>query len=216
MYIYLDESGDLGFDFRKRKTTKRFVITLLVCETQQALRALHNAVERTLRHKVCRRKKRSSGIELKGSNTSIGIKTYFIRQLEGDGWHLYSVILDKKRVEDYLRAPWNRNKLYNFLARFLIEKLPLRETLTNVRLTVDKSKNKDDIRDFNQYIQNQIEGILPLNTGFSIEHLISHESFGLQAVDLFCWGIARKYERADKQWYDMFKHKIQFETEYLQ
>ena len=26
MYIYLDESGDLGFDFRKAKTTHKFVI----------------------------------------------------------------------------------------------------------------------------------------------------------------------------------------------
>ena len=27
MFIYLDESGDLGFDFQKRKTTQKFIIT---------------------------------------------------------------------------------------------------------------------------------------------------------------------------------------------
>lgn len=30
MYIYLDESGDLGFDFRKKGTSKHFIITVLL------------------------------------------------------------------------------------------------------------------------------------------------------------------------------------------
>ncbi len=114
-----------------------------------------------------------------------------------------------------MRTQKGRNKLYNFLARFLIEKLPLRETFVNARLIVDRSKNKDDIKDFNQYLKNQIEALLPLNIGLSIEHLTSQENTGLQAVDLFCWGIARKYEHSDIEWYDVFKHKIRFETEYL-
>jgi len=32
MIIFLDESGDLGFDFNKPKTSCKFVITLLVCQ----------------------------------------------------------------------------------------------------------------------------------------------------------------------------------------
>jgi hypothetical protein len=51
MYIYLDESGDLGFDFSKTKTTKKFVITLLVCDTPMAPAIFKKAVHRTLRNK---------------------------------------------------------------------------------------------------------------------------------------------------------------------
>jgi len=29
VYVYMDESGDLGFDFTKRKTSKYFTITFL-------------------------------------------------------------------------------------------------------------------------------------------------------------------------------------------
>jgi len=101
------------------------------------------------------------------------------------------------------------------LARFLIEKLPLRRTFTNVRLVVDRSKNREEIRDFNQYVRNQIEGLLPLNTGLTVEHLNSQESPGLQAVDLFCWGIFRKYEFGDCDWYGIYNSKIRYETEYL-
>jgi hypothetical protein len=108
-----------------------------------------------------------------------------------------------------------RKKLYNFLARLLIEKLPIREAVANVRLIVDRSKNRDDIRDFNEYVENHLQALLPLNTGLTIEHLASHERAGLQAVDLFCWGIARKYERGDLAWYGLFRHAVRCEDEYL-
>ncbi|MCP4482785.1 MAG: DUF3800 domain-containing protein [bacterium] len=37
MYIYLDESGDLGFDFSKEKTSKYFIITLLCVASKRSL-----------------------------------------------------------------------------------------------------------------------------------------------------------------------------------
>jgi hypothetical protein len=46
-------------------------------------------------------------------------------------------------------------------------------------------------------------------------HERSHDNQGLQAVDLFCWGIFRKYETGDAEWYDMYRDAIAFETEYL-
>jgi len=83
VFIYLDESGDLGFDFTKGKTTRKFVITLLVCDTQTAPRQFKKAVRRTLKNKINRRKKKSERIlELKGSNTRIEIKKYFFKQLK--------------------------------------------------------------------------------------------------------------------------------------
>ena len=82
-------------------------------------------------------------------------------------------------------------------------------------MVVDRCKNKEEIRDFNQYLINQLEALLPLNTDLNILHLTSQESAGLQAVDLFSWGIFRKYECNDCGWYTIYRHKIRFETEYL-
>ena len=215
MYIYLDESGDLGFDFTKAKTTKKFVITLLLCEDQNTNRQSQKAVRRTLR-KLNRRKRKSRRIEeLKGTGTTLAAKEYFFRHLKSDGWHLYTLVLNKERIRPELQAKKAKPRLYNYLARHLIEKLPLRTTFTNVRLVVDRSKNIQEIQDFNQYVRNQIEALLPLNTGFAIEHLTSKESAGLQAVDLFCWGIFRKYESGDCDWYRIYSSRIRYETEYL-
>jgi len=216
MFIYLDESGDLGFDYSKKKTTKKFVITLLVCHSDIARRELRKAVRRTLKNKLNRSKSKSRCIkELKGTNTTLKIKKYFLRNIKSDDWAIYALALNKSRVEANLKTKIGKKKLYNFLSRFLLEKLPLSTVERNVEMVVDKSKNKKETKDFNQYLSNQVEALLPLNTAFHFSHLSSVESAELQAADLFCWGIFRKYERDDEKWYDMFKEKISYETEYL-
>jgi len=216
MFIYLDESGDLGFDYSKKKTTKKFVITLLVCHSDIARRELGKAVRRTLKNKLNRSKNKSRCIrELKGTNTTLQIKKYFLRNIKSDDWAIYALALNKSRVEANLKTKIGKKKLYNFLSRFLLEKLPLSTVERNVEMVVDRSKNKKESKDFNQYLFNQVEALLPLNTAFDIFHLSSMESAELQAADLFCWGIFRKYERDDEKWYDIFKDKISYETEYL-
>ena len=123
--------------------------------------------------------------------------------------------MNKKRVYGNLQSPVGKKKLYNFLARFLLQKVDLSSPGNAVTLVIDKSKNKDEIADFNTYVANQLEALLPLEVPLNIYHERSHENAGLQAVDLFCWGIFRKYERNDHEWYRVFRSKITYETEYL-
>lgn len=216
MIIFLDESGDLGFDFSKPKTSKKFVITLLVCDDKEALDGFRKAVRRTLKNKV-NYKKTGSRIaqELKGMGTTLAVKSYFYRNLPDEGWRLYTVVLNKKRVNDDLRKSHGRKKLYNFLSRFILEKIDLSKAAPAVTLITDRCKNTEDIRDFNSYVENHIEALLPLNVPLNIYHERSHENAGLQAVDLFCWGIFRKYENSDYEWYNVYNEAIVFETEYL-
>ncbi len=215
MFIYLDESGDLGFDFTKKKTTKNFVITLLLCHTEEARNDFKKAVSRTLKNKLNNKKRKRRVNELKGTNTTLEIKKYFYRNIKNAEWDIYVLSLNKYRVERRLQGKDSKKKLYNFLARFLLEHLPLAEVSRNVELIVDRCKNKKEIRDFNQYLANCLKALLPLNTDFNISHLTSEESMQLQAVDLFSWGIFRKYEFNDKVWYDVYRRKVVFETEYL-
>ena len=200
MFIYLDESGDLGYNFEKRKTTKKFVITLLVCDSDVARKEFDKAVRRTLKNKLNRRKKNSRfRTELKGIGTAVIVKKYIFRNIKTNRWAIYSLILNKNRVDTNLQTNFGKKKLYNFLARFFIEKLNLSKVQRNVELIVDRCKNKEEVRDFNQYLVNQLEVLLPLNIDLNISHLTSQESTGLQAVDLFSWGIFRKYENNKHQ-----------------
>lgn len=216
MYIFLDESGDLGFNFGKAKTSRHFVISLLVCQDKQAQDGFRRAVERTLKNKLNHRKSSSRTVaELKGTATTFAIKQYFFRQLPANGWKICSVTLNKVRVGEHLRTRAGKKKLYNFLARFILEKVHFPGDVRQVSLVVDRCKNKEEIKDFNLYVINQLEALLPLNARLNIDHLGSHESAGLQAVDLFCWGIARKDGQGDEEWYAVFQDKVSFTTIYL-
>lgn len=212
MYIYLDESGNLGFDFTKKESTNFFVVTLLIIKTPIANRHIQKAIERTIRTKFPK-KKRAAVFELKGSKTNIKVKRYFYGLVEECNFEIFTLILNKRRVYDYLKG--DKERLYNYIARLLIEKCPFHKAKERVVLVLDKSKNRKEIREFNRYLLLQLEGILPLNIPLEIYHLSSHENKGIQAADLFCWGIFRKFERKDMGWYQIFKKKIAFETIYL-
>jgi len=216
LIIYLDESGDLGFDFAKTKTSRKFVITLLVCDGADGAEGFRKAVRRTLKNKLNRKKGKGRVVhELKGTGTTLSVKRYFYRQVPENGWRIYTVALNKARVEEPLRTRQGKKKLYNFLARFIIEQVDRSQAAPAVTLITDRCKNKEEIKDFNGYVANQLESLLPLNVPLNIYHESSQENAGLQAVDLFCWGVYRKYEARDLEWYQSYRENITFETEYL-
>ncbi len=216
MIVYLDESGDLGFDFVSKRPSQKFVITLLVCKNKRAVDSFKRAVRRTLKNKLNRRKNNKRVVEeLHATNLGYPIKQYFYKQIKNRDWDIYTVALNKSRVYDHLTSKPGRKKLYNYLANFLLDKVDLSTANPAVTLIVDKCKNKEEIADFNQYLGNQLEARLPLNIPLNIYHEDSRANAGLQAVDLFCWGIYRKYEHGDQEWYRNYRSRICFETEYL-
>lgn len=216
MIIYLDESGDLGFDFVNKRPSKQFVITLLVCESGSVTKGFRTAVRRTLKNKLNYGKTGSRVVhELKGTGTTLAVKRYFYRHSPKSGWRVYAVAVNKQRVFGNLHTKPGRKRLYNYIARFLLEKVDLANAGDAVALVVDRCKNKDEIAAFNAYLANQLEALLPLDVPLNIHHEHSHENAGLQAVDLFCWGVFRKYEHGDYRWYREYGRHIAFETEYL-
>ena len=82
-------------------------------------------------------------------------------------------------------------------------------------LILDRSKSPKEVREFNHYILRQLEGRLDPKVPLDIKHENSCQYHGLQAVDLFSWGIFKKYEKKDSEWFDVFKGKVAFEEQYL-
>lgn len=213
-YIYLDESGDLGFDFVNKRPSKFFVVTILVVKDSNANRMLINGVKKTLRRKLNPKGKRERiAYELKGTKTTMEIKDYFFRQVQNIDFELYSLALNKRRVFEYLAR--EKSRVYNFIARTVLDRIPFEEAKTKVELTIDKSKSKPEIVEFNNYVRRQIESridpVVPLN----IYHIDSKEHYGLQAVDMFSYAIFEKYERRRVEWYNTIKEKVKYVSVYL-
>ena len=100
MYVFLDESGDLGFDFTKNPS-KYFAITLLVCHNRPTFFSFKSAIKRTVLTKFNQKNIKTPVSELKGSNTTLSIKQYFYKQLlkfPNQDWEIYSIFLNKTNL----------------------------------------------------------------------------------------------------------------------
>jgi len=191
LYIYLDESGDLGFDFVNKKPSKFFTITILAIRGPENNRVLIKAVKKTLARKLNRKK--SVAEELKGAKTSLVIKKYLYAHVKELKFAVYALTLNKKRV--YERLTKDKERVYNYISRLVLDKIPFEMAQEQVILVLDKSKTQKQIGDFNQYIFRQLKGRLDPRVPLDIKHQDSRNYYGLQAVDLFSWGIFRKYEK---------------------
>jgi len=215
-YLYLDESGDLGFDFVNKKPSKFFTVTILALSGIENNRKLIKAVKIVLRRKLNPHGHQKRIVsELKGARTTLEVKKYFYKQVKDIKFGLYAITLNKQKV--YERLTKQKSRVYNFIARKVLDQIPFeKNNKERVELILDKCMSKPEIVEFNSYIRKQLEGRLNPATPFDMYHRQSHETPGLQVIDMFCWGIFQKYERKKLEWFDIFsKEKVKFDDQYL-
>ncbi len=209
LYLYLDESGDLGFDFVNKKPSAFFTICVLALRGRENDRALAKAVQAVLRrgHFLNSNKE---GAELKGYTASPEMKKLFYKKAGTIDFKLYSVTINKKRVYQHLAI--DKDRTYNYIARLALENVNFKDAAVRVIMTVDKSKSRRGVVEFDNYVISQIKAFIDPLVPLDIIHASSHESPGLQAVDMFAWGIFRKYEREDLEWFNVFVPSSTIET----
>jgi hypothetical protein len=213
-FLYLDESGDLGFDPDKRGRSRHFTICILAVRTPTRNRTIAAAVRKTINRRLNPKGKRHRLVEeLKGSATSLSVKQFFFRQLTGVHFGIYGLTLNKERLYPYLQK--EKERFYNYLARLILDQLPFEDAEGSVNLILDKRKNRHQRQDFNHYIQRELENRLAPGVHLRIIHENSKDNPGLQAADLFSWGIFRKHERGDGAWYEVFQGKVRYDHVYL-
>jgi len=214
LWLYLDESGDLGFDFVNKRPSRFFTVCVMAVSHRQTNLALKQALRRTLRRKLNPPKKRSRIVEeLKGSGTTLAVKQYAWRLVAGLDFGIYAMTLNKRRV--YERLIQEKERIYNYVARQVIDEIPLGGVLAGVQLVVDRSKSQRQIADFNQYIERQLQSRLEPGVALDFVHGDSREWAGLQWADVFAWGIHRKHEHRDLAWFDEFRSKVRFDDVFL-
>lgn len=129
-------------------------------------------------------------------------------------FELYALTLNKRRV--FERLTREKERVYNFIARLVLDQIPFRLADDCVQLIVDRSMGRHEIREFNDYVVRQLQGRLNPKVPLHINHALSHAEPALQAADLFAWGIFRKYERGDAEWRENFQEKIRYDEVYLE
>lgn len=204
VYVFLDESGDLGF---KITSSKWFLFTMAVSQDQKCL----DRVVRKYRQHLRKKYKRIG--ELHANRADYIMRRQLLKLLaEVKDLKVLCVILNKHKVYSDLQN--QKNYLYNYAANILMDRLHNKNLLTDkepIELLVDrKDTNKNLRRNFIDYLTQGMK--VRREGGFKIELKASHESKAIQAVDFISWAIFRKYEKGDFEFYEIIKSKIIEET----
>jgi hypothetical protein len=141
------------------------------------------------------------------------VRRYFYEQVKAIDFRLYTIILNKKRV--FETPIKDKPRVYNYVCRLLLDNVSVQEANVKVDLIIDKSKGKPEILEFNRYITAQLQGRINPKVPLYINHKDSQEMHGLQAVDMFSYGVFEAHERRRWGWYNTFKEKVAFLTVYL-
>lgn len=204
-YIFMDESGDLGFNFKKKKTSKFFVVTFILTKDKNDLDKIVKKIFRgfsktevknhagTLHAYKESSQTRHKLLNLLHSKKSISIIT---------------VYLNKDKV--YTRLQDEKHVLYNYVTNILLDRICTKKLIPideKIKIIASRREtNKFLNSNFSSYLKNQSKN----NHGLDIEIdiLSPHSEKGLQVVDMISWAIFRKYEHGDDTYYNVIKQNI--------
>jgi hypothetical protein len=202
-YIFLDESGDLGFDFRKEKTSKFFIVTCLFTGNK---RPIEKVVKKT--HSELKKKyKRRFGI-LHAVKEKPITRQRLLKRLNEKDCTIMTIYLNKKKVYTKLRD--EKPVLYNYVTNILLDRIYTKKIIPikdRVELIASRREtNKFLNENFKNYLNRQVENRHKTEIKISIR--TSSDEKALQAVDFVSWAIFRKYEYGDDSYYNIIKNKI--------
>jgi len=200
MYIFLDESGDLGFG---KRSSKWFLFTLVVVDDP---RKLERVIKKT--RKSLKKKYKRTMSELHAYHCDDITRIRVLTKLAEQDISVVTTVLNKSKV--YVDLQNQKNYLYNFTANIILDRLmntKLIDKNRKISLVVDRKDTKKHLRDnFISYITEAMKQ--KRNGNFEMSLAASHDEKGLQAVDFISWAIFRKYERGDFGFYEIIKDKI--------
>ena len=200
IYIFLDESGDLGFNFNNKGTTDFFIVTFLITENKKPIEKIIKNI-----HEGLRKKYKIKGGALHAVKEERVTILRLCRQIVKTDCQIAVIYLDKRQVETILRK--NSSKIYNQMVSILTNRIIEKNRVdSNQKIELIASR-KETNKFINQNFSNQLLKDLKISK-FDIKIKAPHQEKSLQAVDIISWSIFRKYEHKDQTFYKIIKKKI--------
>lgn len=218
MKIYVDESGELGFD---PKSSKFYVVVALSATNPKTV----GHIIRKFNGKLTKAGW-PDNIEIKAATLfdapknpripktfkykqdTTHLLSYVIGKITGTVDHIDVAVVRKDMVYDDLRRlPFG--VLHNYYCGQIL--VPAILQYSTVEVFVDRrSKEKHSLKHFDGYIQTRVyegslEGKKPIL--LDIQHVESHRVYGIAAADYISWAVFRRFESRDSRFWEIVKGK---------
>jgi len=203
-YIFLDESGDLGFNFIKEKTSKHFVVTFLFTNNKLPIERIVKKIFRSFSKKEI---KNHHGV-LYCYKERPKTRQMLLNLLKGKDISIIAIYLNKRKV--YTKLQDEKHVLYNYVTNILIDRVYTKKLIPTDKpielIASRRETNKFLNQNFCNYIKYQVQSNHKLD--ITVEIKSPHEEKCLQVVDFVCWSIFRKIEHSDESYTNFIKQKI--------
>lgn len=201
-YIFMDESGNLGFNFDKRGTTSYFLITFLFSRSK---RPIEKCVKKV--HLGLRKKYKKIGV-LHAYIEEPVTKRRLLSLLAEKDCKIMTILLNKKKV--YTKLQDEKPVLYNYVTNILLDRIFTKKLIQSddsIKIIASrKETNKFLNENFKSYLHSQLAANYKVKVSISVK--TPAEQKALQAVDFVSWAIFRKYEYKDDTYYNLIRGKI--------
>ncbi len=204
-YIFLDESGDLGFNFKKKKTSQYFVITFVFAKDKKPLEKMVQKVFRGFSKTEIKTHNGVLHAYKENPKTRQRLLGFFHDKKVAD---IITIYLNKKKV--YTKLQDEKHVLYNYVTNILIDRVCTKKLIpTDEKITIIASRretNKFLNENFSSYLKDQAKTNHKVDMEIEIVSPSSEKS--LQIADMVSWAIFRKYEHGDESYYNLIKREI--------
>jgi len=198
MYVYLDESGDLGFG---QGGTRYFTIAFVTTENPVPFRRCVKRVK--LKYHIPR------DVELKGNTTREIIKEDLLNRFAKLDIEVHAITVKKANVEPKLRK--DSNILYNYMVGLSLVDRILEEP-KDAKVVINVDRRVISITsgfNFNEYLRYKIWYERERqDINLEIQHLDSHEAYAIQGIDVICNSLFKKYNSNNYKLFNIIQDKV--------
>jgi len=203
--VFLDESGDLGFDLDKRRSSRYFIVTALMCEdtkpVDKAVKKIFTGFSKT-------EVKNHHGA-LHATHEKDETRHKLLKNLSLCDVHVFGLVLDKRRVQT--RTTANLPVAYTILVNELMNRLLLSvvtdPTVDELHLVASQREKKSLL---NQQFTRTVEDHLRHDCGVTatVQITPADQSRGLQAVDMASWSLFQKLEHNNPTYSELLANRL--------
>lgn len=203
-YIFLDESGDLGFDFKKKKTSKNFVVTCLFIKEKKPI----EKIIKKLFANFSKIEVKNHGGIIHAFKEKPATRQKLLTSLSEKDISIISIYLNKSKV--YTKLQDEKHVLYNYITNILLDRIYTKKLISTIEPIILVASRRETNKFLNQnfcgYLSEQVAGNHKIK--ISIKIRTPQQEKCLQIVDMVCWALFRKREYGDESYANLIKSKV--------
>ena len=204
-YIYFDESGDLGFDFSKKRTSKHILVVFLIVNDKRPISAPVKKVFKTL-PPALRRKNNGTLHAHHEKSSTINRMLYALATKD---IKVATMRLDKRK----LLILNNPNDIYTNIVIALLNKLFANGQINNTEDIKLIASRRNTSKHLNKQFSDNVISKVPKDIILDVSIEKPSDDKCLQAVDFISWSFWHKHENEDSTYCDIISDKIICEYE---